>query len=749
MGDRVAVTQFPAMNDDPWPAHKKDLLDDVEAVVKKALQAVRKEIVLDLKAELASATAASPPHRKEVKFGNTRSSAQVGFADSPTVKSMKSAAPKEIDWRRRHIRSYQKPEYNFSMEEDDGDFFPFSMPIASVSNGRKSVRVAASGLRKSVVGGIRKSVMNMVPTALRRGASPDEDDESDGPREWKDSPRPSDCGDSDIGGESRDLVALNEVQHVSEDIPTANDAPNGKEHKQFRISDGLTPHLTLEGTLESLPEPLSDVEVERSQTSTKHCKALTNSSEKIRDKISTVESAWGFAAAESMSQEHHWRQPTKRQLLAKLVRSHFFECCTMLLVFGNAIVVGMQVDFTAQHLDEKMPMHFRIVDLVFCVLFTLELLLRLVAHGTSFFTTFGWAWNWFDLVLVVIQLVEETLLAMAITERDDLGGSKDNAPEAGGEVLSSSLMRVIRLLRAVRVIRVLRVLRVAEDLQLLMSCILHSFKSFFWALMLIMMMVYVIAIYLTQIVASHRIEAPRGTDRDAKLAAIYGNVPKACVALFQSLTGGVDWNDTVSPLWDTVGVPIGSLAMLFIAFAILAVLNIVNGIFVAGSISRADEVKRLQMLAQARKLFKMLDQDGSGQISFDEIQDHLDAPAVHEYFKSLDVDVSEAVCLFQVLDMDNSGQIDFGEFMASCIRLQGPARAVDLMLLMRETRSHFDDVLRCLLHMEESLGVLQQSSSGGRPSELRKAAGQEDAPGAPEGTRGSRGPSSRSLLQVS
>merc|ERR1711959_353091 len=87
-----------------------------------------------------------------------------------------------------------------------------------------------------------------------------------------------------------------------------------------------------------------------------------------------------------------------------------------------------------------------------------------------------------------------------------------------------------------------------------------------------------------------------------------------------------------------------------------------------------------------REIFAGPDGMLSGGISWDEFQRKLETPAMREYFKALDVDPSEAEGLFRLLDLDNSGSIDAEEFLNGCLRLHGPAKALDLALLMREVR---------------------------------------------------------------
>merc|ERR1712039_246314 len=92
----------------------------------------------------------------------------------------------------------------------------------------------------------------------------------------------------------------------------------------------------------------------------------------------------------------------------------------------------------------------------------------------------------------------------------------------------------------------------------------------------------------------------------------------------------------------------------------------------------------------ASGLFMRLDQDMSGSISIDEIEEHLQDPAVRDFFRLIDVDETEAQCLFDILDNSGDGTIDLEEFLNGCLRLQGQAKSLDLFILTRDTRMAFE-----------------------------------------------------------
>merc|ERR1712084_73890 len=88
---------------------------------------------------------------------------------------------------------------------------------------------------------------------------------------------------------------------------------------------------------------------------------------------------------------------------------------------------------------------------------------------------------------------------------------------------------------------------------------------------------------------------------------------------------------------------------------------------------------------------------GTGQtlhlLHLQDFQNHLDKKVMQEYFKALDVDLSEAKGIFDLLDLTGSGSVDAEEFLSGCMRLRGPAKALELELVMHEVRSVHKDVL--------------------------------------------------------
>jgi hypothetical protein len=71
-------------------------------------------------------------------------------------------------------------------------------------------------------------------------------------------------------------------------------------------------------------------------------------------------------------------------------------------------------------------------------------------------------------------------------------------------------------------------------------------------------------------------------------------------------------------------------------------------------------------------------------MTWDDFNSKLSRPEMKTYFKAIDLDPSEARGLFRLLDLDGSGTVNAEEFLNGCLRLRGPAKALDLSLIMLE-----------------------------------------------------------------
>merc|ERR1712183_581323 len=94
----------------------------------------------------------------------------------------------------------------------------------------------------------------------------------------------------------------------------------------------------------------------------------------------------------------------------------------------------------------------------------------------------------------------------------------------------------------------------------------------------------------------------------------------------------------------------------------------------------------IYMVNSVRSLFLRAKIDMTGNLTWDEFETLLNSPEMEEYFKTIDVDISEAHGIFELLDIDGSGTLTAEEFISGCMRLNGNAKALDLMVLMDQVK---------------------------------------------------------------
>jgi len=373
-------------------------------------------------------------------------------------------------------------------------------------------------------------------------------------------------------------------------------------------------------------------------------------------------------------------------IFANLVNSKYFDGFICFIVVLNVLLVGAQTDYVARHINEDLPPAFRTCEIVFCLIFVVEISLRILVNRALYFTLSGWEWNIFDCTVVGLQLLEE-ILRMIASGLSDLR-------------TSISFMRILRVLRFVQVVRAIRILRFIGHLRTLVSCIGHSLKCLGWTLLLFTLVIYMVGVWLTQIVSEFR---TRTSEPHKGLQQYYGSLGASVLLLFQSVTGGIDWDNAVSPLMESISSWMVLFYGLYIAFVVLAMMNVITGTFVEDALRSAKDDKDYFMINNVRELFN--GQEGgleAGALTWDDFESQLDKPQMREYFRAIDVDPSEARGVFKLLDLDGSGSINAEEFLSGCLGLRGPAKALDLALLMHEVR-HLGRWLHILArHVEET-----------------------------------------------
>mmetsp|Transcript_13312 Transcript_13312/g.33397 ORF Transcript_13312/g.33397 Transcript_13312/m.33397 type:complete len:612 (+) Transcript_13312:137-1972(+) len=377
----------------------------------------------------------------------------------------------------------------------------------------------------------------------------------------------------------------------------------------------------------------------------------------------------------------------KKTCTQRIVDDARFEIFFGLAIITNAIFIGVQSDHVARN-GSKDKFIFDVIGLVYTLLFTMELGLKMYVERLRFFWgSSSLHWNYIDVIIVSSSLVEAGFTVALWAPDSDEG-------QAGQSTSQFRILRIMRITRLIKVIRIARIIKFIRALRTMVHQLLSTVKSLLWAMFLLVLIIYLFAILFTQAYSTHVqeiIALGELEDFTDPLYRYWSTLPRCMFTLFQSITGGVSWEVVVLPLGD-LGAWSVTLFIGYISFAQFAVLNVLTGVFCQNAIDSAQHDQELvtatmlsnkqHYINSMKTLFSEFDLDGSGSLSVEEFMEHLNDENVKAYFDAMELDTSDIGLLFTLMNSDNTNEeIDLDEFISGCMRLRGAAKAVDMAKL--------------------------------------------------------------------
>lgn len=423
--------------------------------------------------------------------------------------------------------------------------------------------------------------------------------------------------------------------------------------------------------------------------------AATNGDE---DSVNWQSKSGEYEASQSAIElPHYRRERTKARLrtfkgqqeeiegfgiFAVMARHPVFDFCSGLLILTSTVIAGAETNWMAENAGESTRTFYGL-RMFFQACFFLELVIRLLGNGLmGFFTSRDCAWNIFDFCMVSSSLAEVGF---------QIFGGGDFA-HAGGS--SGRILRILRIVRISRALRLGRILRYARTFRQIVYSLQSSIMTLFWAMVMIFLVVYCFAICFCQafseyILDREALSLPLEMVRD--LEENYSSLGRSLYSLFMAMTGGRSWGELLRPLMYVNGI-YTVLFVLFISLTYFGVLNVVAAIFVESAMQSQqhykdlliqENVMRKEVYSQhLREVFHEIDRDGSGYINGDEMEFFLADPSLNLYLESIDIFPNDARSLFRLLDQDASGEVSIEEFCAGCLRLKGEAKSFDIHCLI-------------------------------------------------------------------
>jgi hypothetical protein len=349
----------------------------------------------------------------------------------------------------------------------------------------------------------------------------------------------------------------------------------------------------------------------------------------------------------------------------------------------------------------------QICELIFVVVYTIELVLKMIVHKGYFFCNEDASWNIFDLILVALGLYDTAMLLM-------YGG------DGGG--FNASFMRSLRIMKLGKVLRVFRLMRMFRELRLILNSLIGSMASLFWSLVMMLMIFFMFGLCFVQGVTGYLLAEGAG---DEELVYYFGSVQTAVWTLFAVVTGGLEWADFFDPLV-RVGRLYSSLFLFFVAFAHVALMNILTALFVEHAIDIAKpdrealvfDLRRamLERDEELGELFQMVDKDGSGTLSLKEFSEQMrnSDGALRTFLEAEGLDIRDADLFFRMLSAHTAdGTVSIKAFIDGCNKLTGGPTSLDMQAIMwqmqvmqRHSEDHAEGTRQRLNTIEEAMQFL-------------------------------------------
>eukprot|EP00438_Fugacium_kawagutii_P021552 Skav208793 [mRNA] locus=scaffold478:2568:13390:- [translate_table: standard] len=367
------------------------------------------------------------------------------------------------------------------------------------------------------------------------------------------------------------------------------------------------------------------------------------------------------------------------------------------VIFASSIVAGISADV------EPNSLAWTVLETFFAIFFIGEIVVKIKVFGLKVFFLGGdWYWSWFDLLCVVLAIIE-----MSITYASLAAG--ENA-----EMGAMSSLKMLKLARLGRIIRLLK-FKIFTELKLMIQGVFTGLRVLFWAVVLLIGCVYLLGVVSNTLFRDIHEE--------------FKTVPRAMFTSFRCFTDGCSTYDG-APLQEIEKLYRGSeFYFIFVLVYILLFLFVTIGIFnlimaAAEEASGAPAPRRVSKIHKEKlqHLKQMYGYKPHTSAEYEDLTDQIrDEMAgrkvvvtrsefnhwlstekeLLETLNEAEIDLSCKSDLFDVLDADLSGELEFEEMIDGLLKCRGPASKTDIIAIRLKTRL----LVRMMTQVCEKLGI--------------------------------------------
>jgi len=348
-----------------------------------------------------------------------------------------------------------------------------------------------------------------------------------------------------------------------------------------------------------------------------------------------------------------------------LARSKTFQLLGLMMIVLNLLWIGISTDLNKATVLVKAPLVVQVFENLFTIFFVCELLIRFMALKRKC-AALNDVWFVIDTVLVLL-MIWETWIEVLLWR---LFGNALNFNPIG-----TQLLRIFRVVRITRMARLMRLLHYFPEMMVLFSAILCAVRSVLSTLVLLVVTVYIFAVFFVQMLA----------DTDAAHGC-FDSVPLGMHCL---MINGI-FSSQADILNDLLKESLASYASMLVysLVASLTLGNLLIGVIceVVGNVANIER-DRVMINSVKHKishvLFK-LDADHSKSISRKELVSLLENPAAVRLLN--DVGVNPA-CLVDAADFifKEVKELSFEHFLEMVLQFRGSNHATVKNLVDMQT----------------------------------------------------------------
>jgi len=384
--------------------------------------------------------------------------------------------------------------------------------------------------------------------------------------------------------------------------------------------------------------------------------------------------------------------------LRNFVTSPTFDIVFAALIMGNSLIMAAEAQYhgldtgfeigapsVTRPAAESLPgalTFFNGCEMLFGIMFTVELALKIVALKKEFFLEW---WNYFDGLIVISWLV--STLAAA------------NLP------LDPMILRLARLVRLLRLLRLVRTMKGFGSLYLLVTSIKGSFSALAWSSVLLFVIQMMVALFLNEMLEPFVLDPNGSVEMRHEVYRYFGTFSKAMLTMFEITLA--NW----IPVCRLLGENVNEFYVIFsiahkcvIGFAVVLVMT---GVFMQQTFKVAATDDTIMQMSIARSikihtdkmrlLFEAADEDGNGTLDKDEFKKILDDKSVRTWLAAMEMQVDDADRVFALVapqseDPKEEPALTAEHLVRGVAKLKGKARSLDLHVLMREHKLMSDDI---------------------------------------------------------